>query len=165
MKVLFRVGLAAAVLALGFWIWTVLFPRPEKIIREHLKAMAQCASFAPNEGALSRLTNLEKLGGFFATDARIVFDGPEGRRHTVNGRDDITYAARAMRGHSSAMQVKFLDVKVIVGLEKQTAQAELTVRVSVPEDKDWIVQEMRFFFRKINSHWLVIRAETVNPLS
>ena len=46
MKIVFRIVLLAALAALGVWLWTMLFPSPEKIIRQRLDAVAQRASFA-----------------------------------------------------------------------------------------------------------------------
>ncbi len=34
MKIVFRLALLAAAAAAGVWLWTVLFPSPEKIIRK-----------------------------------------------------------------------------------------------------------------------------------
>ena len=36
MKIVFRLILLAALIALGVWLWFVLFPSPEKIIRQRL---------------------------------------------------------------------------------------------------------------------------------
>ena len=65
MKIIFRVVLLAALVAAGVWLWTVLFPSPEKIIRQRLAAVAKCASFAADEGALPRLADAENLAVTF----------------------------------------------------------------------------------------------------
>ena len=41
MKIAFRVVLLAALAALGVWLWTILFPSPQKIIRQRLEAVAR----------------------------------------------------------------------------------------------------------------------------
>jgi hypothetical protein len=52
MKIVFRLVLAAALLAFGVWLWFVLFPSPEKVIRKRLTGLAHTASFSSNEGNL-----------------------------------------------------------------------------------------------------------------
>ena len=46
MKIVFRFFLLAALAALGVWLWFVLFPSPEKIIRARLTKLARTASFS-----------------------------------------------------------------------------------------------------------------------
>ena len=41
MKIIIRIALLAALAALGIWLWTVLFPRPEKVIRRRLTELAR----------------------------------------------------------------------------------------------------------------------------
>ena len=41
MKIVFRLILFAALLALGVWLWFVLFPGPEKIISKRLAELAR----------------------------------------------------------------------------------------------------------------------------
>ena len=55
MKIVFRFVLLAALMALGVWLWFVLFPSPEKIIRQRLTELARTASFSSGEGNLARL--------------------------------------------------------------------------------------------------------------
>jgi hypothetical protein len=52
MKIVFRLVLAVALLAFGVWLWFVLFPSPEKVIRKRLTGLAHTASFSSNEGNL-----------------------------------------------------------------------------------------------------------------
>jgi len=53
MKIAFRILLFAALAALGIWLWTVLFPSPEKVIRQRLMELARTASSSPDEGNLA----------------------------------------------------------------------------------------------------------------
>jgi len=41
MKLIVRIVLVVALAALGVWIWTVLFPNPEKVIRQRLTELAR----------------------------------------------------------------------------------------------------------------------------
>src|SRR5439155_8135889 len=97
MKILFRLLLLVALLALGWWLWTVFFPSPERVIRKRLGALAQAASFKANEGDLERFWNVAQLGGFFSTDAQLSLEVTGYGAHTFNGRDEIMQAAAAGR--------------------------------------------------------------------
>jgi hypothetical protein len=165
MKILLRLLLAVVALAAGICLWRFLFPSPESVIRERLNQVAVCASFAANEGDLARVLNTEKLGGFFAPDVRIVFEGRNGARHQVEGRNEIVRGALGLRQITSSLQVKFLDIHVVLGPAKQTAEVELTGLASTPEEKDYFVQEMRVYLRKVSGDWLIVKIETVKTLS
>jgi hypothetical protein len=165
MKIAFRIVLLAALAAAGVWLWTILFPSPEKIIRRQLNEVARHVSFAANEGALSRLAHAESLAGYFSTNVEVNINLREGDRQDFVGRDQITQAALAARSAVSSLSVKFLDVAVTIGPNKQSAVADFTVEARIPGDQELIVQEMKFTLQKISGHWLITRVETVRTLS
>src|SRR5215471_5237411 len=69
MKTAFRLALLAVIGGLGFWLWTVLFPSPEKIVLKKISNLAATASF---EASASNLTRAGKAGSVvkqFASDA------------------------------------------------------------------------------------------------
>src|SRR5436190_24136740 len=103
MKIVIRLILAVAMLVLGIWLWTGLFPDPERIIRKRLTGVARSVSFAANEGNLARLASAQKLGSYFSPDVEIVFDAPGRGQHTLNGRDELMQAAMAVRSRASAL--------------------------------------------------------------
>ncbi len=165
MKIVFRLLLLAALVALGFWLWTVLFPSPEKIIRQRLDEIATCASFTANESALARLGAAQSLAGYFSTNAEVHIDTRETGQHDLIGKDEIMQTVMAAQSVLGGMNVKFLDVKVTVTPDKQSATANLTVDANVSNQPDAIVQEMRITFQRINGQWLITRAETIRTLS
>jgi hypothetical protein len=165
MRILSRLVLLAAVIALGFWLWTVLFPPPEKIIRHQLREVAACVSFVPGEGALAGAAAVEKLAGYFSPDVKIHFDTMDTGQHSFEGRDEVTQAAFAARSQLNTLQVKFQDISIALGVDKQSATAELTARVNAHGQDDYIISEMRFSFKKIDGQWLIVRVETVKALS
>ena len=165
MKIVFRIVLLAALAAAGFWLWTILFPSPGKIIRRQLNAVAKCASFAADEGTLARMADAESLAGYFSTNVEVNINIREGDRQDFVGRDQITQAALAARSAVSSLSVKFLDVAVTVAPDKQSAVADFTVEARVSGEPDLIVQEMKFTLQKISGHWLITRVETVRTLS
>jgi hypothetical protein len=64
MNTAFRLILAAALVALGVWLWTALFPSPEKTIRKRLTEVACSASLVSNEGPLARMSNVARFTSF-----------------------------------------------------------------------------------------------------
>jgi hypothetical protein len=157
--------LAAALVALGIWLWTVLFPSPEKVIRKRLTELARTVSFSPNEGNLARLADAENLAFFFSTNIEVNIDMPGHERHVFAGREEITQAVLAARSAVSGLDVKFPDIVVAIAPDKQSAVADLTVEANISNERDPIVQEMKFTLHKTDGKWLVTRVETVRTLS
>ena len=165
MKIVIRIVWLGVLTALGVWLWTMLFPSPQKIIRQRLEAVARRASFAPDEGTLARMASAESLAGYFSTNVEINLDVPGHLQHTILGRSEITQAALAARSAASSLNVKFLDVNVTLAPDRQSAVADFTVEAHVSGDQDLVVQEMKFTLRKISGQWLITRVETIRTLS
>jgi hypothetical protein len=165
MKIVFRIILFAALAALGIWLWTVLFPGPEKVIRKRLTELARTASSAPGESDLVRLAAARNLAGFFSTSVELQVELPELSRRDSIDREEITQAAFVVRSRAGGLKVKFPDINVTVAQDKQSAVADLTVQANISGESDSIVQEMKFTLRKINGQWLITRVETVRTLS
>jgi hypothetical protein len=165
MKIIFRLVLFAALLALGIWLWFVLFPSPEKVIRRRLTELAVKASFSPGESDLVKLAAAQSLAGYFSTNVEINIDMPGRVQHTLMGRDDIKQAVLGVRSAMSGLKVQFPDVNVTVAPGKRSAVADVTVEAIIASDHDSIVQEMKFTFQKTEDGWLITRVETVHTLS
>ena len=165
MKIVFRIVWLAVLAALGVWLWTIIFPSPQKIIRQRLEAVARRASFAPDEGTLARMASAESLASYFSTNVEINLDVPGHLRHSILGRNEITQAALAARSTASSLSVKFLDVNVTLAPDRQSAIADFTVEAHVSDDQEFFVQEMKFTLRKISGQWLITRVETIRTLS
>src|SRR5690348_14459496 len=114
MKIAVRLILLAAFIAVGVWLWTTLFPGPEKIIRKQLAGVAKAASFGGKEGPLAIAGNVAELVGHFSRDAQVTFDGPTEGPYSLNGRDEIQQAALAARQALGSLSVEFLEVDVIL---------------------------------------------------
>ena len=167
MKIIFRLVLLAASVALGCWLWTVLFPGPEKLVLRKISSLAATATFSASDGNITRATKVSSFIGYFSTDAEIIFDVKGYPAHTLSGRDEIRESAAGGFTSLSALNVQFLDVSVRLGADKLTADVSCTARVYGGDgrDKDFGVQEMRFQLKKIDGDWLITRAETVKTLS
>jgi hypothetical protein len=158
-----RAVVLAALIALGVWGWRVFFPSPEQAIRNRLAELAQAASFSPNEGPLAKLSNAQKLTTFCAGDVAISVDVP-GHSQIIHGREELLQVAIGVRSVVSGVKLRFLDTTVAVGADKASAVANLTAKANVAGESDFVVQELKFTFKKIGRDWLISRVETVKTL-
>jgi len=165
MKTVLRFILLAALVALGIWLWFVLFPSPEKVIRKRLTELASTASFSSGESDLTRLAAAQNLAGFFATNVQVDINVPGRIQHRLLGRDEIQQAALGARAALSGLKVQFPDINITVAPDKQSAVADLTVEANVAGEHDSIVQELKFTFQKTDGEWLITHIETVRTLS
>jgi hypothetical protein len=165
MKIIIRIVLLAALAALGIWLWTVLFPRPEKVIRRRLTELARTVSSSANESDLTRLASARNVAGFFAATVELNVDLPElGQRSSLD-REEITQLALLARSRASGVRVKFPDINITVAPDKQSAVADLTVEANITGEHDSVVREMKFTLRKTDGQWLITRIETVRTLT
>jgi hypothetical protein len=164
MKIAFRLVLLAAVVALSFWIWTILFPSPEKVVLKKISGLASLLTFGAGDGNLTRATKVSNLIGYFATDAEISFDVAGYPVRNLSGRDEIRETAAAGFASLTTLNVQFLDVSVRIGADKLTADVSCTAKVNAGDSKDFGVQEMHFQFKKADRDWLITKVETVKTL-
>jgi hypothetical protein len=165
MKITFRIVSLAIVAALVFWLWTILFPGPEKIILKKISSLAVTATINANDSNLIRAAKAANVVDYFSTDVEISFDVPGQGAHSISGREEIREKALAGFAVLPSLKIQFLDATVRLGADKQTADVNCTMRVDIGDNKDYGVQEMRFQFRKIDGAWLITRVETVKTLS
>jgi hypothetical protein len=165
MKIALRFILFAALAALSIWLWFILFPSPEKVIRKRLTELARTASSSSNESDLARLAAARSVAGFFSTNVELAVELPELARYSFMDRDEIMQAALMARSKIGGLSVKFPDINIAVAPDKQSAVADLTVQANVSGERDPFVQQMKFTFRKIDGEWLIVRVETVRTLS
>ena len=67
MKIISRLMLTAAAAALGFWLWTVLFPSPEKLVMRKIAGLAATVTISARDGNITRASKVSNLVGYFAT--------------------------------------------------------------------------------------------------
>lgn len=168
MKLAFRLFQVAILLALGFWLWTIFFPSPEKVIRKQLNHLAADVSFSQSDGSLTKLTGLAgaaNISDFFSTNVEVNVDIPGHEQHTFAGRDEITQAALVARQQTTYLKVKFPDINVTVAPDKQSATADVTAEVNAAGETDPFVQELKISFAKTEGHWLISQIDTVRTIS
>ena len=163
-KWLVRGALLAALIVAGIWGWRILFPGAEQVIRKQLNDLAKAASFRANEGPLAKLSNAQKLTTFCTSDVEITVEGPGRSPQTFSGREELVQTAAGIRSFVGSMTVEFLDTTITVVPGQPIAFANLTLKVNASGEKDFLVQELKFTFKKIDGHWLISRVETVKTL-
>ena len=162
---LLRALLASALVALGVWLWTVLFPSPDRIIRKNLTELAKSVSFGRNESPVAILANASRVAGFFTADVEIRVDVPGGSAQVINGRQELFQITQRVRSLSGGLQVQLLDINLAVAADKKSAEANLTLRGKVAGERDMIVQELKLLLNKLEGRWKIQRVETVKTLS
>ncbi|PYI84825.1 MAG: hypothetical protein DME26_12595 [Verrucomicrobia bacterium] len=161
MKKLSRVLIVAAAVVLGFFAYQKLFPSEETKIHRLLNHVAETVSFEPKEGNLSKLAAANKLGSYFSPEVEIAVQVPGGRLEEVQGKDEVVRLAMAARVTLTSAKVEFLDVTVAVDPSKLSAIADLTAKATIPNEKDFFVQELKIGLNKTNEEWRISRVETV----
>lgn len=164
MKLTLRLVLLAVVIGLGFWLWTIFFPSPEKVVLKKISGLAAIATISANDSNLIRAAKAANLAGFFAMDAQIIVNVPDLPNRTLSGREEIQETALGGFANVKVLNVRFLDANVRLGADKQTADVDCTCEVNAGDKKDFGVQELRFQFKKVDGKWLITRVETVKTL-
>jgi hypothetical protein len=161
MKIVSRLVLLGILITAGVWLWTLVFPSPEKVVRKRLAQLAAEVSFNSGENPLVIAVRSENLASRFSTNVEVNLNAPGFERLQFSGRADITQAAAGARTRLSSLQVEFPDVSVTVAPDRQSAVADVAVKVQAAGEKDSNVQEVKFTFQKIGGDWLITRVESV----
>ena len=158
-----RAKLAALVVgvALGVWLFTVLFPGDDALIRRQLARLAQTVSVPPRTSPLARLAKGQKLGGFFTPDVVVRLKGAGSELGDIQGREQLTQMVMAAQTRIQQAQIQFLDAELEVGADRESGTAHLTVLAHVNGDHNPAVQELKFSFRKTDGRWRIALVETV----
>ena len=160
-----RAFLLAALFVLTAWLYSVFFPSPERAIRARLSQLAKSASFGGNESPVTAMANAQRVAGFFMEDVQIRVDLPGRMAATVSGRDEVREKTMALRSLGGGLQVEFLDINVTVAPDKNSAEANLTLKGKIAGERDLIVQELKMLLNKIEGDWKIKQIETVKTLS
>jgi hypothetical protein len=165
MKIFIRITLLAVLIALGWWLYTVFFPPPEKAVRKQLAKVARLASIRPDQGLLSRGASIQELANCFDPQVEITLNQRQGSELSFTGRDGIIETAKLAHARLKSLEVEFLDLNVTLASDKESATVHLTAKASSSEESDFQVQELKFTLKRINGEWLIIRIETIRTLS
>lgn len=164
MKIVFRLVLLALAAGIGFWLWTILFPSPEKQVLKKISNLAETATFSAEAGNITRASKVSSLIGFFSADAQIVLDIPGVGHGTLNSRDEIRETAAGGFTRLKSLTVKFLDATPKISADKQSAEVNCTAEVRMDGSAELGVQELLFYFKKVDGEWRINRVESVKTL-
>jgi hypothetical protein len=165
MKILIRLILLLIAAAIAFWLWTIFFPSPEKIIRGRLTSLANDVSFSPNENNLVKIAHVQAIADFFVANVEVNISVPEHEQQSLIGRDEINQAVLVSRQQLSSLGVRFPDVNIALAPDKNSAVADVTVDAAVSGENHAVVQEIKFTFEKVNGQWLINKVETVRVVT
>jgi hypothetical protein len=164
MKIAVRLVLLLALVALGFWLWGVLFPNPQTVIKNRLNKVVHLASFSASDGNISRVAAIESLGTYFTDEIEIKVDIPNYESHVFSRREELTQAAMAARSAVSSVKADFPDISVDLDAGNVTATANVTLRADINGEKNAVVQELKIYLKKVDGNWLIYRLDTVRTL-
>lgn len=162
-----RAGRALALLAavaLAWWLHGILFPGPERMIRQRLDTVAEMASFTGREGYLARAAAVTRLVDSFSPTVQVRVDSPARAEHTFSGRDEIRQALLAARVEPGGLELKFHDMRITPGSDRATAFVHLTAVARIGAKRELFAQELKFGMERVEGKWLVARVETVRTL-
>jgi hypothetical protein len=165
MKRVLQIGLAVAVVGLAFWLWTSMFPSPEKVIHSRLNALAKAISFKSGTGNLAKAYNAEKVSEFFASDVYVEVNVAGFDPISLHGREEVLQIATIAGARLTSLKVEFPDMNISIAADGQTAKVNLTGKATIPGERDISAQEFNFLLKKVDGKWLVYRIETVRTLS
>jgi hypothetical protein len=165
MKRAIQVCLALAVVGLAVWLWTVLSPTPEKVVRSRLNALAKAISFKSGTSTITKAYRAQKAAEFFTTDVDVEVNLTGLEPISLHGRDEVIQIAMTAQAHVTSLKVEFPDMNVTFGADGQTAKVNLTGKATIPGERDVSAQEFNFYLKKVDGKWLIYRVETVKTLS
>jgi hypothetical protein len=157
--------IAAAVIGMAFWLWSVFFPTPEKVIQSRLNALAKAISFSSSGGALGKAYDAQKAANFFTADVDVELNVPGYDSISMHGRDEVLQVALGARARLTSLKVEFPDMNITIDPGGQTAKVNLTAKAMVPGERDISAQEFNFMLKKVDGKWLIYKVETVKTLS
>jgi hypothetical protein len=149
--------------ALAFAVWHYLFPPPERVIEKKLRALAETVSQNP-EGNISRVANVNRIGNFFHPDVTINLEGFGREAASIQGRGELEQNAMGIRQNNLRIKVIFSNLHIAVGPEKTNATALVTAEVTLNDQKEPIVQDIRLVFEKFDRAWLIRSATPAKAL-
>jgi hypothetical protein len=164
MKLTIRLILFAGLAALGVWAWGFFFPAPQKVMENHLLKLARLASFSAQDGNFKRLADNERIGSLLAPNIHVVVELPGGRGETYNNRAELLQAIMAARPAVKSLEAQFTDIGISLNPDRQSATALLTVKAKIGGEPEWVIEELRFTFKKISDDWLITGIERAKPL-
>jgi len=149
--------------AVAFAVWRYLFPPPERLIEKKLRALAEIVSQNP-EGNISRVANVNRIGNFFHPNVTINLEGFGREAASIQSRGELEQNAMGIRQNNFRIKVIFSNLHIAVDPERTNATALVTAEVTLNDQKEPIVQDIRLVFEKLDRTWLIRSATPAKAL-
>jgi len=164
LKKILNIAAIVALLLVGVWIYRILFPSDEKLIRRLLAEVSETAAVKANENPIFKIASANKLVGFFSPDAVLKLEVAGVDTRTLDTPDDLRQAVTAARASLQEAKFQLREVLVDVGPDSQSASAQLVAVAYLNGSGDPLVQELKMQLKKIDCRWKISRVETVRTL-
>ncbi|HEY1662266.1 MAG TPA: hypothetical protein VGI03_07595 [Verrucomicrobiae bacterium] len=165
MKIAIRLVIVIVMAMAGTWLWSVLFPTPQHVIRARLNEFARDASFTSSQSTLAGYLSAQTVGQFFSTNVEVTLNLPGNPEFIVSGRDQIVQSMIQAHAAVSELEVDFPDLNVTLAPDQNTATADLTIRAQIDGERNSLAEEMKFTLQKIGGQWLITHIESVQVLT
>lgn len=146
------VACALAVVLAAWWVW----PTEARAVRARVISLVDALDTTADETDLQRIARAATLVNALTPDVVVTIDAD--RR--VVGRDMVLGMARQVVQTRRNMRVELDDLDVVLGADRATAVANVTLRID-----DDTSHDVRLLFVRPESTWLVQSAEIVHPLT
>jgi len=153
------VGLAVVLGAL-YWGVKTLFPGDDVLIRRQLSALADAASFGPDEAPLAKLTGAARVANFFTADTQIDIAPWGYSRMVIDGYTEVQQAAMGARNAVASLNVGVANVEITPVDNGKSARVRLTLKGRTSQSTELHAQEMELEMVKLDGDWLIHRART-----
>jgi hypothetical protein len=160
-----RIGLLGLLLVGAIWLFRILFPGDEAVIRRQLHDLAAAASFATEEAPLIKVTNAARVAGHFTPTTSIEISVWDRGRFTINSRDEVRQYAFAARNAVASLSVEVSGIEFAEGPADDRATVRLTLGGRIGGRAERETQEMELELTRLEGEWLISRARTVEYLA
>ena len=147
-----------------WWLYRVLFPPDETVIRRLLVGAAETASVQANESPFDKLGAVNRLVNSCTVDIEILLHIPGMHANIIQGRDQLREAVAAMRGTAKAGQVTLMDIGIDVEPGRSRATAQFIVRARWDGATDELIQEFKMDLNRVEGDWKIRRVEPLPSL-
>jgi hypothetical protein len=163
MRTALRLILVALAVGATYYAYRWWSPDEEDRIRAALDDLAEVVSHS-NGGGLSQMTRAARLGSFFADDVTVDLGPPF---QPIQGRDTIMALAARAQVPGEGLDVRFVDIDVMLRADGLAATVHLTATVrgsSVGDLQAIDAKELVMGLRKIDGEWRIDRVTGIQPL-
>lgn len=140
------------------------FPNNEKQIRKMLNGMAASASIPAKTTPISIVMAVDRIQGCFMPDVQVTVDIPGESRHVFSDRSEVMQVIQAGWANLRNVKVQFLDINLVMDPSKESATADLTLKITQAGQSDFLFQELNMQLVKKEGNWRIQKVDSVEAL-